>query len=463
MARTWTREHAINLQTRRKAQRWTLDQLATRANLTVEVVQQLERANEMDIEDEEVLRQLATALGVLPKQLCNSPLRPDSRGSSPAPALTNQLTAASVDSEGKASVPASRSGAWAVATVGLILVAAALLPSTCQRYSSSRDPGPIIGSQPIKILQSTRGTKTPSAKAPQPATDPMTDPATLLADLTGPASLTVSERLAASMQAPMTEASAALEQQATTPASPVAERLVMLLVLGADPESRNLSLARFLEVSISEGEGHLPWPAPAIEAAIALGAADASPTAAPTIEALLDNDQLPSVERTTLKDALERAKRGAPTVPAESPAMAPEEPEPASSTRSLKPGEQDLLAPDDSTADEDSAEIVDPFGAFLDRMQSESTTPATITETLALAREAAAAGNQEAVCAQLAAWLKRIPSDHISTGEQGSDLWRRLAWVIFPADAPVWEQAFGVEEERWMILVVAKLLDGAAG
>lgn len=461
MARTWTREHAINLQTRRKAQRWTLDQLASKAGLTVDVVQKLERADEMDLEDEEVLRQLASALGVLPKQLCNSPLRPDPKGALPA---TDPSAANSATNHGTAG-PVRGSGAWAVVTVALILFAAAIMPGTCQRYRSFRDPAPVIGSQSIDVFESKRTFKVPSTPAAKVISDSEVIDGTLVAALEAPASIGVSERMVAVLAAPIAQVDAALEEQAAAPESLAAERLVMILVLGADPVTVKSSLGRFLQHAIEAENGQLPWPADSIEAAIALGASDSVDGAAPVIEAYLDDTARPDAERTSLKDALNRAKQGPRKQPAD--VKVPQ----ASAITALESGSddltgtaRDLLAPSpDAAPDAGSEAEVDPLDAFMEAMQSKPADAAGVTAVIAQAQEAAEAGNQGAVCAQLAAWLKRIPAGVIMVSDVNGSSWRMLGWTLFPGDAPVWEQAFGTNEERWLILVVAKLLDGAAG
>jgi len=516
MARTWTREHAINLQTLRKAQRWTLDQLARRANLEVSVVQELERATEMDVEDEEVLRRLAMTLGVLPKQLCNSPLKASKAG----PVITTRHRTVPQASQPPAPPPATpvpdsataaatpqRPGTWAVAIVAVTLMGVALMPRSCSAPASSatahqppRAASAIRSSKQIAAVPQSAavaylaadlaaGSPLPSAGVLKEALGQLpagagAETAQVLAGRPEPEAreLLVGQLTTASpagaaaaisglMQQPPAVVGAALEEAAERAEPRLAERLIIVLVLQGDSRSVGQTLPRYLERLLRVHDHELPWPHPGVRAALALPKTPPSTALQEAAAAVLQDESRPASERDALAQLLaasgvmpespDSATTGAQPEPA-SPASAPAEPLALGSVATDPPAAPSHEAVSPAAPPLATADAPVPTIGTLQRLM---TPPVTDPAQVALILQQTTATLSQADPAMQAevrqlqqSWLAQVPADWLIVTRANDSLWYRLGTLLFPDEAGRWETAFGTSEETWLILVVARLL-----
>lgn len=519
MARTWTREHAINLQTLRKAQRWTLDQLARRANLEVSVVQELERATEMDVEDEEVLRRLAMTLGVLPKQLCNSPLKASKAGpvittrhrtippSSQPPAPSAPPPAAPVPDAATASETPQRPGTWAVAIVAVTLMGVALLPRSCSAPPSraatpvlstaatpARPPAPVAAVPPsaaagylaadlaagrplptsrelheaLSQLPAGAGAETAQLLAGRPEPEARE---LLVGQLTTASPAGAAAAISGLMQQPPLVVGAALEAAADRAEPRLAERLIIVLVLQGDSRSVGQTLSRYLERLLRAHDHELPWPHPGVRAALALPKAPPSTALQEAAAAVLQDASRPASERDALAQLLaasgglpespDSATTGSQPEPA-SPASAPAEPLALGSVATDPPAAPSHEAVSPAAPPPATADAPVPTIGTLQRLISPPVTDpaqvAPILQQITAALSQADPAMQAELRQLLQSWLAQVPADWLIVTSAEDRLWYRLGTLLFPEEAGRWEVAFGTSEETWLILVVARLL-----
>lgn len=509
MARTWTREHAINLQTLRKAQRWTLDQLARRANLEVSVVQELERATEMDVEDEEVLRRLAMTLGVLPKQLCNSPLKASKAGPTiptrlmplpPTPQTPAPVTATSATVATTSSATSQRPGTWAVAIVAVTLMGVALMPRSCSAPASSatthqppRAASSVRSSMPVDAVPHSAaaaylaadlaaGSPLPSAGVLKEALSqlpagagaetaqvlagrPEPEAPELLVDqLTTVSPAGVAAAISGLMQQPPSVVGAALEAAADRAEPRLAERLIIVLVLQGDTRSMQQTLSRYLERLLRAHDHELPWPHPGVRAALALPSVPPSAALQEAAAAVLQDEARPVAERDALSQLLS-ASGALPDSPASAtPAAQPAPAEPLAlgsiaTDPPATPSHEAVLPAASPAAASDTP--VPTIGTLQRLMSSPVTDPAQVAPILqqtAAALSQADPATQAEVRQLLQSWLVQVPADWLIVTMAEDRLWYRLGTLLFPDEAGRWELAFGTSEETWLILVVSRLL-----
>lgn len=434
---------------RRRALRWSADVLARRAGLDGRVINLLESGGPMELEDDELLRKLAAPLGVLPRQLCNSPLmpangcpvlregadgtwtlqQPEPEPRVPAPEKSKTVTVRPL--------PAGRARRMPVFISGFLLGALLLgaLPRAC---------APAAAPPPAKAKARTAAAF-PAASLPLPKT--RTDFTPMVpSTASGPAqaeSPPVLQELEAWTRMPVADLEHALSDAVRDGIQ--AERIVLVLVLVNAQGQVPAGLTRYLKRVIEIHDGALPPDYPAVRPSLRMGGGQDSPLVHNAVSATLADPALPQQQREQLaQDWSDGATLASGAVPQVASPLASH-------------NQQPLAAPPASPG-RNATPSLDALREALSQGP-----PATEAEAASILEQAARAtqeGGLDELRPLLAGWLKSLPPEWNFAGLfiEGIGLWRWLGWTLFPSDAPRWEWAFGTTEQSWSVLVIGQLL-----